>query len=75
MLYWQDGLSLSILAGGRGTKPEPTGLGGVGEGLWVIDSAQPLTQLRVSSKAANSAQPFPIGEGELARKRFLGLRH
>ena len=39
-------------------------LGVVGEGLWVIEGTQPLTQLRVSSKAANSAQPSPTGEGK-----------
>ena len=44
---------------------ERSELGGVGEGLSSIDRAQPLTQLRVSRKAANSAQPSPIGEGDI----------
>ena len=42
-------------------------LGGVGEGVCVIESAQPLTQLRLTSYAigfgGKSAQPSPIGEG------------
>ena len=43
---------------------ERSELGGVGEGLCPLDNPQPLTQLRVSSKAANSAQPSPTGEGK-----------
>jgi hypothetical protein len=42
-------------------------LGGVGEGLWVIERTQPLTQLRLTSYAfgfgGKSAQPSPTGEG------------
>ena len=40
-----------------------------GEGLWALDRAQPLTQLRVTSYAfgfgANSSQPSPIEEGKI----------
>jgi hypothetical protein len=48
---------------------EHSELGGVGEGLRVIEGTQPLTQLRVTSYAcgfgANSAQPSPTGEGKV----------
>ena len=48
---------------------ERSELGEIGEGLWALDRAQPLTQLRVTSYAfgfgANSSQPSPIGEGKL----------
>ena len=41
-------------------------LGGVGEGVGVIDKAQPLTQLRLICAAHKSAQPSPRGSGEKA---------
>jgi hypothetical protein len=39
---------------------EPCELGEVGEGLWVIDSAQPLTQLRLASQLASLRNPLPL---------------
>ena len=49
-------------------KPyERSELGAVGEGLWVIEGTQPLTQLRLTSYAfgygGKSAQPSLAGEG------------
>ena len=41
-------------------------LGGVGEGLWVIDWAQPLTQLQLGSKLPSFHNPLPL-ERELCR--------
>ena len=45
-------------------------LGRVGEGLWPIDSTQPLTQLRVSSKLLTLRNPLPRGEGDSMPDRF-----
>jgi hypothetical protein len=42
---------------------ERSELGGVGEGVWAIDRAQPLTQLRLIAIGDKSAQPSPIGRG------------
>lgn len=42
---------------------ERSELGGVGEGLYGLDRAQPLTQLRVSSKLLTLRNPLPKGEG------------
>jgi hypothetical protein len=39
------------------------GLGEVGEGFCPIDSAHPLTQLRLASKLASLRNPLPMGEG------------
>ena len=50
----------SSLSSGRGYEALATGLGAVGEGLWVLDSAQPLTQLRVSSKLLTLRNPLPL---------------
>ena len=42
-------------------KPyEQRELGAVGEGLWVIDRTQPLTQLRLASKLASLRNPLPL---------------
>jgi hypothetical protein len=42
-------------------KPyEQRELGEVGEGLWVIDRLQPLTQLRLASKLASLRNPLPL---------------
>jgi hypothetical protein len=38
-------------------------LGGVGEGVCPVDRADPLTQLRVSSKLLTLRNPLPTGEG------------
>jgi hypothetical protein len=35
-------------------------LGGVGEGLWVIDSAHPLTQLQLGNKLPSLHNPLPL---------------
>ena len=43
---------------------EQSELGGVGEGLWVIDRAQPLTQLRLASELASLRNPLPLGRGD-----------
>jgi hypothetical protein len=40
-------------------------LGEVGEGLRVIKTAQPLTQLRLASKLVSLRNPLPMGEGNL----------
>jgi hypothetical protein len=46
-------------------KPyEQSELGGVGEGLCAVNTADPLTQLRHRQLAAKSAQPSPDGRGE-----------
>ena len=39
---------------------ERSELGGVGEGLWVVDSTQPLTQLRLANKFASLRNPLPL---------------
>ena len=39
---------------------ERSELGGVGEGLSSLDSAQPLTQLRLASKLASLRNPLPL---------------
>jgi hypothetical protein len=39
------------------------GLGEVGEGFCPIDSARPLTQLRLANKFASLRIPLPMGEG------------
>ena len=35
-------------------------LGGVGEGLWFIDRAQPLTQLQLGSELPSLRNPLPL---------------
>ena len=35
-------------------------LGGVGEGLWVIEGAQPLTQLQLGSTLPSFRNPLPL---------------
>ena len=35
-------------------------LGGLGEGYWDIERAQPLTQLRLASKLASLRNPLPL---------------
>ena len=42
---------------------ERSELGGVGEGLCLIDKAQPLTQLRLASKLASLRNPLPKERG------------
>ena len=37
-------------------------LGGIGEGLWVIDRAHPLTQLRLASKLASLRNPWSLSD-------------
>jgi hypothetical protein len=50
-------------------KPyEQRELGEVGEGSWVIDRAQPLTQLRLASKLASLRNPLPLERGNHATK-------
>jgi hypothetical protein len=45
---------------GEDMKPYQLGwLGGVGEGLCIIDRAQPLTQLRLASELASLRNPLP----------------
>ena len=39
---------------------ERSELGEIGEGLWVLDRAQPLTQLRVGSKLLTLHNPLPL---------------
>ena len=51
-------------------KPyEQSELGGFGEGLWVLDRAQPLTQLRLTTYAKASAvslrNPLPPERGRV----------
>jgi hypothetical protein len=65
----------SSLSSGRGYEALAAGLGAVGEGLCAIGKAEPLTQLRVSSKAANSAQPSPTGEGNNIAVFEIGRDH
>jgi hypothetical protein len=48
---------------------ERSELGGVGEGLWVVDRAEPLTQLQLGSKLPSFRNPLPMGEG-LAHDRW-----
>ena len=59
-------------------KPyEQRELGEVGEGLGVINRAQPLTQLRLSTYAfsfgAKSTQPSPTGEGDYPNNRSISF--
>ena len=42
-------------------------LGGVGEGYWVIDSAQPLTQLQLGSTLPSFRNPLRLERGTLER--------
>jgi hypothetical protein len=48
---------------GRGYAALALGLGEVGEGVRLVDSAQPLTQLQLASKLASLRNPLPMGEG------------
>ena len=42
-------------------KPyEQRELGEVGEGLWALDRAQPLTQLRLANRFASLRNPLPL---------------
>ena len=44
-------------------KPyEQRELGEVGEGYWVIDSAQPLTRFRLASKLASLRNPWSLSD-------------
>ncbi len=47
---------------------ERSELGGVGEGLCVVDKAEPLTQLRLGSRLPSLRNPLPMGEGSLLNK-------
>jgi hypothetical protein len=47
---------------------ERSELGGVGEGVGAIGSAQPLTQLRLIAIGDKSAQPSPNGRGNSPRQ-------
>jgi len=42
---------------------DPGELAGVGEGLCLVDGAQPLTRLRLTAKGGKPAQPSPNGRG------------
>ena len=42
---------------------DPGELAGVGEGFCLVDSAHPLTQLRLTARGGKSAQPSPYGRG------------
>jgi hypothetical protein len=44
-------------------RTNPLPFGGVGEGLWAVDRAEPLTQLRLANKFASLRNPLPKGEG------------
>ncbi len=56
-------------------RPSPVGedmkpyrhwrLGGVGEGLYAIDNAQPLTQLRLGSELPSLHNPLPQERGKI----------
>jgi hypothetical protein len=53
-------------------KPyERSELGGVGEGLCPLDSAQPLTQLQLGNKLPSLRNPLPMGEG-ISRSKNRG---
>ena len=42
---------------------DPGELGGVGEGMRPLDSAQPLTQLQLGNRLPSLRNPLPMGEG------------
>ena len=53
-------------------KPyERSELGGVGEGLCPLDSAQPLTQQQLGNKLPSLRNPLPMGEG-ISRSKNRG---
>ena len=39
---------------------ERSELGGIGEGLWVIEGTQPLTQLQLGNKLPSFRNPLPL---------------
>jgi hypothetical protein len=53
-------------------KPyERSELGGVGEGLCPLDSAQPLTQLQLGNRVPSFRNPLPMAEG-ISRSKNRG---